>query len=57
MYIMKDRIRKGGRLLTPANIHIECTAEQIEQLIKNKSIKKENKDGKGGSSKKANKVR
>ncbi len=50
MYVInKDvKLSKGGRIISSANIEKELTSNQIEQLIKNKSIKKvkEKRDGK-----------
>ena len=42
MYIItgKSRIFRGGRMIAPSDIDIQCTEKQIEQLIKIKAIKK-----------------
>lgn len=43
MYILNQKILKGGVEITPLNIENELTEKQISSLLKNKSIKKQNK--------------
>lgn len=42
MYVITkgQRLFIGGREILPSDIHIVCTQEQVEALLKNKTIKK-----------------
>jgi hypothetical protein len=49
--IKGSRLFKGGRQIPSTQIHIECTKEQQEILVKNKTIKKKKGESNGSESK------